>query len=225
MSGRTVLVTGAARGIGHAIAAHFEENGYHILAPTRDELDLSDGSAVDAYVARLRAAGRDVDVLVNNAGENPIRRIGDVDDDTFEHVLALNLKAPFRLTRALAPLMAERRWGRIVNLASVYGIVSREGRSMYTATKSALIGLSKTTAIEFGPSGVLCNALCPGFVDTALTRQNNTPEQIAALCERVPLRRLASTGEVAAVAFMLGSEANTYLTGQAVVLDGGLLAG
>ena len=96
---------------------------------------------------------------------------------------------------------------------------------MYTATKAALIGLAKTTAIEFGPSGVLCNALCPGFVDTDLTRKNNTDEQIAALCARVPLRRLASVKEIAEMAFLLGSEQNTYLTGQAVVVDGGLLAG
>jgi 3-oxoacyl-[acyl-carrier protein] reductase len=222
---RSVLVTGGARGIGRAIAERFARDGYTVIAPTRAEADLSHSAAVDQLVASLAARRVDVDVLINNAGENPIRRIAEVDDATFEHVLALNLATPFRLTRAFAPGMAARGWGRIVNVASIYGLVSREGRALYTATKSALIGLTKTTAIEYGPSGVLCNALCPGFIDTDLTRQNNSPEQIAALCARVPLRRLGSVEEIAEMAFLLGSGQNTYLTGQAVVIDGGLLAG
>ncbi len=218
-------MTGAARGIGSAVAARYARAGYHVLAPPRADLDLSDGAAVQRYLGELRDAGRHVDVLINNAGENPISPIANVADATFDHVLALNLETPFRLTRALAPAMAEAGWGRIVNVASVYGIVSRVGRAMYTSTKAALIGLSKTTAIEFGPGGVLCNALCPGFIETALTRQNNTPAELEALRLRVPVRRLGTVEEIAEIAFMLGSEQNTYITGQAVVVDGGLLAG
>lgn len=119
--------------------------------------------------------------------------------------------------------MAERGWGRIVNISSVYSLVSREKRSMYSTSKSALNGLTRALAVELGPRGVLANAICPGFVDTELTRQNNTPAEIAALCELVPLGRLAAVREIAEFAYYIGSEANTYITGQTLAIDGGFL--
>ena len=164
-----------------------------------------------------------IDVLVNNAGENVLGRIAALPDADLRRMLEINLLSAWALIRRFAGAMAERRWGRIVNVASVYGIKSRAARGAYTASKAGLIGLTKTAAIEYGAGNVLVNAIAPGFVDTELTRRNNTPEQIAALLEAVPLGRLASTDEIAVLAAWLGGEANTYVTGQTVVIDGGLL--
>ena len=221
MSARSVLITGAARGIGAAIAARYREDGWRVVAPSRAELDLSDAAAVERFCARDDLGA--IDVLVNNAGENVLGRIDALPDADLRRMLQTNLLSVWALVRRFAGPMAERRWGRIVNVASVYGIKSRAARGAYTASKAGLIGLTKTIAIEYGAGNVLVNAIAPGFVDTDLTRRNNTPEQLAALCNQVPLGRLASTGEIAVLAAWLGGEANTYVTGQTVAIDGGFL--
>jgi 3-oxoacyl-[acyl-carrier protein] reductase len=214
-------VTGAARGIGAAIAARYRADGWRVVAPPRAELDLADAAAVARFCAREDLG--DVDVLVNNAGENVLGRIDALPDADLQRMMQTNLLSVWSLVRRFAGPMAERRWGRIVNVASVYGIKSRAARGAYTASKAGLIGLTKTAAIEYGAGNVLVNAIAPGFVDTELTRRNNTPEQIAALCAQVPLGRLASTDEIAVLAVWLGGEANTYVTGQTVAIDGGFL--
>jgi len=221
MPPRSVLVTGASRGIGAAIAARYRDGRWRVLAPSRAELDLADRASVERFCARDDVG--EVDVLVNNAGENVLGRIAALSDDDLHRMVQTNLLAAWALIRRFAAGMAERRWGRIVNVTSVYGIRGRAERGGYTASKAGLIGITKTAAIEYGAGNVLVNAIAPGFVDTDLTRRNNTPEQIAALCERVPLGRLASTDEIAGLAAWLGGEENTYLTGQTVVIDGGFL--
>ena len=218
---RRVLVTGGARGIGLAIADRFRAAGYTVLTPSRAELDLSDLSAVRDFARGDLAA--DVDVLINNAGENKPLSLDEIEPEALARILAVNVSAPFLLSRYLGTRMAERGWGRIVNISSVYSLVSREKRSMYSTSKSALNGLTRALAVELGPRGVLANAICPGFVDTELTRQNNTPAEIAALCELVPLGRLAAVREIAEFAYYIGSEANTYITGQTLAIDGGFL--
>ena len=221
MSARSVLITGAARGIGAAIAARYRADGWHVVTPSRAELDLSDAAAVERFCAHDDLG--EIDVLVNNAGENVLGRIDTLPDADLRRMVQTNLLSVWSLLRRFAGPMAERRWGRIVNVASVYGIKSRAARGAYTASKAALIGLTKTIAIEYGAGNVLANAVAPGFIDTDLTRRNNTPEQIAALCAQVPLGRMASTDEIAVLAAWLGSEANTYVTGQTIVADGGFL--
>jgi 3-oxoacyl-[acyl-carrier protein] reductase len=217
---RSVLVTGAARGIGAAIASRFEENGWRTIRPTRAELDLADPSSVETFCS---SSSETIDALINNAGENRLGTIEALPDADLRAMVETNLLSNWRLLRWCAPMMAKRSWGRVVNIASVYGIKSRVARGAYTATKAAVIGLTKTAAIEFGPGNVLVNAVAPGFVETDLTRQNNTPEQIAALCAQVPLGRLAAPAEVANLVYWLGSEENTYITGQTIAIDGGFL--
>jgi 3-oxoacyl-[acyl-carrier protein] reductase len=117
--------------------------------------------------------------------------------------------------------MQSRGWGRILNISTIFSLVTKERRAAYSMTKAALNALTRSSAVEFGPSGVLVNALAPGYVDTALTRQNNSPEAIAAITATIPLRRLADAEELARAAAFLVSEENTYLTGQTIVVDGG----
>jgi 3-oxoacyl-[acyl-carrier protein] reductase len=215
------LVTGGARGIGRAVADRYRAAGYSVAAPSRAELDLSDLSAVRAFASSEGGAG--IDILINNAGENKPLPLDEIEPDDLQRILTVNVAAAFLLARYFGVRMAERGWGRIVNVSSVYSFVSRERRSMYSTSKSALNGMTRALAVELGRSNVLVNAICPGFVDTDLTRQNNTPDEIAKLCELVPLRRLATVQEIADFAFYLGSEKNTYITGQALAIDGGFI--
>jgi 3-oxoacyl-[acyl-carrier protein] reductase len=214
-------VTGAARGIGAAIAARYRADGWRVIAPPRAELDLADAAAVARFCERDDLGH--IDVLVNNAGENVLGTIASLPDADLRRMMQINALAAWSLVRRFAGPMADSGWGRVVNVASVYSVKSRAARGAYTASKAALIGLTKTAAIEYGAGNVLVNAIAPGFVDTELTRRNNSPEQIAALCEQVPLRRLASPEEIAGLAAWLGGESNTYVTGQTVAIDGGFL--
>ena len=214
-------MTGASRGIGHGVADLFRERGHDVLAPSRSDFDLSDLDAVRTF-ATSEALGQ-IDVLINNAGENKPLSLDQIEPHDLERILAVNVSAAFLLARYVGVAMASRGWGRIVNISSVYSLVSRERRSMYSTSKAALNGMTRALAVELGPKNVLVNAVCPGFVDTDLTRQNNTPDEIAALCALVPLRRLASIPEIADFVYYLASDANTYITGQCIPIDGGFL--
>lgn len=216
---RTALITGASRGIGKAIAAELEKQGWNLLLPTRTELNLADNPSVDRFCRGI--AGTTVDLLVNNAGINYIHPFPEIPEEQWEEMLQVNLTAPRKLIQAVLPAMAAQGWGRIVNISSILSLVSREKRAAYSATKSAINALTRTTAIEFGRQGILINAVCPGYIETEMTRINNTPEDLAAVCETIPLGRLAEPEEIAKVVVFLGSEQNSYITGQTIVADGG----
>jgi len=216
---RTALVTGAARGIGAAIAARLERDGVAVLRPTRAELDLASPESIDRWLASH--AQHAVDILVNNAGINVLQGLEEVDDATWQKVVQVNLRAPFRLIQGFAKGMKERHWGRIVNISTVFSIVTKARRSSYTTVKSGLNGLTRTSAVELGPFGILVNALCPGYIDTDLTRQNNSPADLERIRASIPLERLARPEEMAEVVAFLVSEANSYVTGQLIVADGG----
>jgi len=217
---RTALVTGASRGIGKAIAAELAAGGWNILAPTREELDLSRSESVDRYCTEVLAR-TSVDALVNNAGINILNPITALRDKDWDMMIQVNVTAPRKLVQAVAVGMAARGWGRIVNISSVFGIVSRASRSAYSTTKAALNGFTRTAAIELGPAGILVNSLCPGYVETDLTYTNNSPSEIEAIKQTIPLRHLATPAELARVVAFLCSEANSYITGQSIVADGG----
>ena len=221
MTARTVLVTGGSRGIGRAIAECFRAHGHVVHTPSRSEMDLADATAIRRFSESDVASN--VDVLVNNAAENVPSRLERIAPQTLARALDVNVSGPFLLTRYLGTAMASRGWGRIVNISSVYSMVSRAGRTMYTTAKSAINGLTRSTAVELGSRGVLVNAVCPGLVDTDLTRQNNSPDEIAALRAQIPLGRLADPEEIASLVYFLGSDENSYVTGQVIAIDGGFL--
>jgi 3-oxoacyl-[acyl-carrier protein] reductase len=216
---RRVFLTGASRGIGLAIKKEFESHGLEVVGPKRDELDLSDAVSVERFLGKN--FDLNCDILVNNAGINfpaPIEKIGLTE---WSSAMQVNLTAPFLLSRYFAQSMRESGWGRIVNISSVFSLVTKEGRAVYSAAKSALNGLTRTCAVEWGADGVLVNAILPGYIDTALTRQNNTAEALNDIRKQIPLRRLAEPEEIARMVVFLSSEMNTYMTGQSVVVDGG----
>jgi 3-oxoacyl-[acyl-carrier protein] reductase len=216
------LVTGGSRGIGRAIVEELQRRGLEVLAPGRDELDLADPASLKKFIAAHRDAG--IDVLVNNAGLNHIRSLEKLDAAAWREMVQVNLTAPLELIQGLSPGMRARRWGRILNLSSVFSLVTRESRAAYSATKSGLNGLTRTCAVELAPDNILVNALCPGYVETEMTRRNNAPSDLTAIAASIPLRRLAEPAEIARFAGFLCSEENTYCTGQMLAVDGGFTA-
>jgi 3-oxoacyl-[acyl-carrier protein] reductase len=190
-----------------------------VIAPDRATLDLANPASLDAYLATH--ASTEIDILINNAGINVLQGLSTLEPSVWQAMLQVNLTSALRLTQAFAPGMAARGWGRVVNLSTIFSIVTKERRAAYSMTKAALNALTRSAAVEFGPGGVLVNALAPGYVDTDLTRRNNSPADLAAIQAAIPVRRLASPEEIARLAAFLATEENTYVTGQTLVADGG----
>jgi len=218
MTGRTALVTGASRGIGAAIAARFRHSGANVLTPRRNELDLASNTSIDAYLVSLKEP---VDILVNNAGINRLASGIEATDGDILDTLQVNLLAPMRLIRGIAPQMVARRYGRIVNISSIWSVVSKPRRTPYATSKSGLNGMTRTLAVELAPFNVLVNSVAPGYVNTELTRQTNTEQEIDAIRRTIPLQRLAEPDEIAKAVQFLCSEENSYITGQTILIDGG----
>jgi len=216
---RTALLTGGTRGIGASIAALLRRQGTEVVAPTRAEMDLAQPASIERFLAGI--SPRHFDLLINNAGVNNIGNLEDVDAAGWRLMYQVNLAAPFRLLQAVVPAMKAAGWGRIVNISSIWSLVAREKRATYATMKAGLNGLTRAAAVELGPSGILVNAVCPGYVATELTRQNNTPAELERIAAGIPLRRLAEPAEVARLVAFLCSADNTYITGQLLVIDGG----
>ncbi|MDB6028179.1 MAG: short-chain dehydrogenase [Verrucomicrobiales bacterium] len=216
---KRVLITGGARGIGAAMAKAFAERGFEPITPSRTELDLAKPGTVSAFIEKN--PGLKADVLVNNAGINVLKAIDDIDTATWAEMQQVNLTAPLQLIQAVTPHMKAQGWGRILNISSIFGLVTKEKRAAYSMTKAAINALTRSAAVEFGPHGILVNSLCPGYVDTELTRKNNSPADIEKIIESIPVRRMALAEELARIAVFLCSDENSYISGQAIVADGG----
>jgi 3-oxoacyl-[acyl-carrier protein] reductase len=240
LSGRTALVTGSTRGIGRAIAEALAGAGARVAVVGRDQAraaetaaaigggaqgfaaDVGDPASITALVESVEKAFGQIDILVNNAGltrDNILFRIKDEDWDT---VLDANLRGAFLAIRATSRGMIKRRWGRIINIASIVGITGNKGQANYAASKAGLIGLTKSVAKELGSRNVLVNAVAPGFIETDMTAAM-TPEARAALSGQIPLERLGSPADIAGVVTFLASDSAAYITGQTLVVDGGMV--
>ena len=217
MGQKTALVTGASRGLGKVLAEQLAKNGMRVLTPGRQQLNLLSNEAIDDYLSELTEP---VDVLVNNAGINRIGQTAFSDVD-LEDTLQVNLVAPIRLARGLISGMIQRQYGRIVNISSIWSVVSKPGRITYAVSKTGLNGYTRSLAVELAPYNILVNAVCPGYVNTELTRQNNTEQHLQLICQTIPMKRLAEPVEIARLVAFLCSEENSYLTGQCLVIDGG----
>ena len=221
MNKKKVLVTGASRGIGRAIVEVLKKtNGYNILTPSRDELELTESDSIDNFVVR----NNDIDILVNNAGMNIINYIQDVKDTDIESMFLTNIIAPIKLIRGIVPHMMEKNYGRIVNISSIWGITSKEKRSIYSATKFGINGITKTLAKELGKYNILVNSICPGYVNTEMTKKNVTEIDKKEILKSIPLNRFAEPIEIGYLVKFLISDENTYITGQSIIIDGGFIA-
>lgn len=214
----TAVLTGGSRGLGLAMATEFTAQGWHVITPSRQELDLLDSGAIAKWCAGL--PGR-VDALVHSAGVNWLRPVVAIDDEVWEEMLQVNLTALRVLVQGLVGRMTPPDGGRILALSSILSLVGRPHRAAYSSTKAAVNAFIRGIAVELGPQAILANALCPGYIDTDLTRQNNSPEVLEALQETIPLRRLGQPEDIAPLAVWLCSRHNTYVTGQTIVIDGG----
>lgn len=217
MRQKTALVTGASRGLGKVFAEQLMKDGMRVITPGRQQLDLLSNKTIDYYLSSLTEP---IDVLVNDAGINRVSQT-DFSDVDLAETLQVNLIAPIRLARGLIPGMIQRRYGRIVNISSIWSIVSKPGRITYAVSKTGLNGYTRSLAVELAPYKILVNAVAPGYVNTELTRQNNTEEDLQFICQTIPVKRLAEPVEIARLVSFLCSENNSYMTGQCLVIDGG----
>jgi 3-oxoacyl-[acyl-carrier protein] reductase len=240
LSGRVALVTGSTRGIGHEIAATLAGCGARVAVVGRDQAraaeaakamgadargygaDVSDTAQVNALVESVERDFGSLDILVNNAGltkDNILLRLKDEDWDT---VLGANLRGAFASVRAAARGMMKRRWGRIINISSIVGLIGNKGQSNYAASKAGLIGLTKSVAKEFASRNILANVIAPGFIETDMTSAMSADAR-AALSAQIPLERLGTPKDIAGLAAFLSSEHAAYITGQVFVVDGGMV--
>jgi len=214
-----VLVLGASGGLGSAIVSRFEAEGHSVTGTSRAELDLADPEGIDRWCSAARPR---FGVLVHAAGRNfpaPFRELSTAE---IEACLEVNVAGFLAVARNVLDELVEAR-GRIVVLSSIFGFASRRGRLAYSLSKHALMGAVRTLALELASEGVLVNAVSPGYIATRLTTQNNDPATIATLERSIPLGRLGAPDEVAEAVYFLGSRHNRYITGQDLVVDGGLM--
>ncbi|MEI6694884.1 MAG: SDR family oxidoreductase [Bacteroidota bacterium] len=217
---KTALITGASKGIGKAIANIFKKNGIECIQPTHDEMDLSDPSSIHNYIATLKVK---IDIIVNNAGINIIAEHEFIDNTLFDEMLQVNLKAPLQIVQGLSAQMKQNYYGRIINISSIWSQISKEGRLAYSSAKAGINGMTRALALELAPYNVLVNAVAPGYVNTDLTKQNNSIEQITSITTNIPMLRMAEPEEIAELVYFLCSDKNTYITGQVIIADGGYI--
>lgn len=246
LNNRTALVTGGGKGLGLAMATTLAEAGAKVIIAGRHEETLRSaceeicdrsGRAAEYLVADLTqrdesdrlakaatAKAGTIDILINNAGTNTPQAIDEISDEVWESILELNLSSCMRLSRALAPAMKQQRWGRIIHISSIMGLASKKGRNSYSATKAALIGMARASALDLGPYNVTVNCIAPGPFLTDLPRKVFSQAEIDTVSTRTALLRWGMPAELAGPILLLASEAGSYITGSTLVVDGGALA-
>lgn len=258
LEGKTALVTGSTSGIGLGIARSLAAAGANIvfngfgdateIAAVRQQVekefavktsysgaDMSKAAEIEAMIQQAASEFEGIDILVNNAGIQYVSSIEDFPVEKWDAIIAINLTSAFHTTRLALPYMRQKNWGRIINLASVHGLVASAQKSAYVAAKHGLVGLTKTTALETATTGVTCNAICPGFVLTPLVQKqvddravrdgiSNEEAKVSLLSEKQPSREFVTPDQLGALAVFFCSDAASQIRGVAWNMDGGWVA-
>lgn len=247
LDGRRALVTGGAKGLGRVMSEALAEAGADVAIASRTlsdcqaaameiaaatgrrtaafQADMTVASDIERLKAEIESGFGAIDILVNNAGINIRGAIQDLSESDWDAVMAANVKGPFLCSRAFGPGMAERGWGRVINLGSIMSVISLPGRSPYASSKAAIIGLTKTLALEWATRGVTVNAIAPGPFATEMNRQLlNDPAKYQDFVSRIPAGRWGELHEIAGAVVFLASDAAGYVTGSTLFVDGGWTA-
>lgn len=239
LTGALALVTGGTRGIGKAICERLFEAGASLIVTGKKSIDVknlnpknisdritflavdfSDEKSTATFLSHIKMMPT-IDILVNNAGVNRINLNIDTSSDDYDYLNNINLKAPYLICREVSKIMKKNNYGKIVNISSIWSTVSKPGRSLYSLSKWGLVGLTKTLSVELAEYNILVNAVGPGFTETELTLNTNTPEEIKNITGMIPIKRMAQPEEIANLVLFLCSDLNSYITGQNIIIDGG----
>jgi len=227
-----VCITGITGGLGTEIGKKFKSEGAYVIGVSSGQkliandfcddhqlFDLSIDNKIDQCADMIRKSR--IDVLVNAAGINKNASFEESDPEVFKRVWKINTYAPYILIRAALPYMRTMKWGRVINVSSIWGLVGREGRGSYSSSKFALDGLTVAISAEYSKHNILCNSVSPGFFNTELTKANVTENEKSKLQRMVPMGRFGEPSELPSLIYWLSSHENTYLTGQNIAIDGG----
>lgn len=243
VQGKTALITGGSKGLGKAMARGLAEAGADIVISSRHEEELKPaldeilrgtgrrGAYVVADMANrddvkrlageaLKKTGK-IDILINNAGTNTPQPIDEITDEDWDRVLEINLNSIMVLTRAIVPQMKQRKWGRVIHISSIMGVISKGGRNAYSVTKSALMGFARASAIDLGPFGITVNCLAPGPFLTDLPGRLLSNAEKEEFAKMTVLDRWGEPSELVGPALLLASDAGSYISGETIIVDGG----
>ena len=243
-SGKVVLITGATRGIGAALARDFHAAGADLILTGTNpqqinelnrnnadtgvtniryvQADFADATSLQSFLDEI-AHYKQIDVCINNAGMNRIDFIDSTKVEDYDLLSQVNLRAPFLIIRQVSRLMKQANYGRIVNIASIWSVITKPKRSIYSTTKFGLVGMTKAVAADLGAYNILVNAVSPGFTMTELTQSVLSDKEIQELSAQIPVKKFARPEEISKVVLFLCSNLNTYMTGQNIVVDGGFV--
>ena len=244
LENKTVLITGASRGIGKGIATVFAEHGANVVFTYNSSSDAANALETELKALGIQAKGYQsnaadfeqaqelvenvladfstIDVLINNAGITKDNLLMRISEEDFDKVIEVNLKSVFNLTKAVQRTMLKQRYGSIINMSSVVGVKGNAGQSNYAASKAGIIGFSKSVALELGSRNIRCNVIAPGFIETEMTAKLSE-EVVAGWRAGIPLKRGGTPNDVANACVFLASDLSSYITGQVINVDGGML--
>ena len=231
---KIVLITGGEGGLGKSICSKFLQLGAKVIVTTTKKelvnkktskkiymhLNYNNKNSVQNFLNNLRKIKK-IDILINNAGINQLSCINEIDEKYLEEIFGVNLKGPIIMTKQISKIMIKNRSGKIVNISSIFGVVGKSGRSLYSATKFGLIGLTKSSALDLAKYNILVNSVAPGVINAGLTKKILKSKELKKIKDEIPLNRLGEPLAVSYLVCFLCSNLNTYITGQNFVIDGG----